>query len=190
MSSVTVLWCQLNISACWPFSMYGREGAGVLIYGAMQNSLTFPSSVSFLIINKAFVCTSRGSVPSTIPSVCHDCKVNENLSWHSEHTVLMSTLWSYSVPGSKYGPRIVQYEAANGFHWINITHPYFLSILFLGSSPWRWWMPVESPPRANLCTADYIKAENIAELTCCPGPRKADLLKRKFRVNVFHRYID
>lgn len=51
-------------------------------------------------------------------------------------------------------------------------------------------MPVESPLRANLCTADYIKAENIAELTCCPGLQKADLLKGKNRVNVFYRYKD
>lgn len=45
-SSVTVLWCQLNISACWPFNMYG---SGRVIYGPMQNSLTFPGSVSFLL---------------------------------------------------------------------------------------------------------------------------------------------
>lgn len=128
--------------------------------------------------------------PLSLSLQTNGCKVNKNLTWHSEHTVLMLMLWSHSMPGSKDGLHIVQHEAANGFHWINITHPYFLSVLFLGSSSWRWWMPVESWAQANLCTADYIKAENIAELTCCPGLRKADLLRRKNRVNVFHRYID
>lgn len=43
-SSVTVLWRQLSTSARWPFSVYG---GGRVIYGPMQNSLTFPGSVSF-----------------------------------------------------------------------------------------------------------------------------------------------
>lgn len=65
---VCALWWQFNISLLTFQHVWQGRG---LIYGPMQNSSTFPSFVSFLLTSKGFVCTSRGRMPSEIPSVCH-----------------------------------------------------------------------------------------------------------------------
>lgn len=53
-------------------------------------------------------------------------------------------------------------------------------------------MPAESLPWANLCPAQYIKAENIAEFDPLPtiGPRKADLLRGEYSQTGRINFVD
>lgn len=101
--------------------MYGRGGGGPYLW-ANAEFIDFSQLCQLVIINKALVCTSRGSLQSAIPSVCHYKQMPPKASDTAEISFREKTnfvvkisnaiqnlqsmlmLQSYSVHCSKYAP--------------------------------------------------------------------------------------